>query len=289
MNSVTISAWSNTIIQASRFDTDMNTVTGYIPFPFEEDHGSAGVIIRVIELARLREMRPLFSHFEELTGYVAGLPECSVEELTLLSARLTALYKKVGGREIELKEVISHCEHELAQINQGKVEGTGEVIRNKVMRNNDTKERSENQLKATESDYYYVGSVIALLRRELSFWDAEGMALAATLPKPVSAATGWPYFSQGCDAARHVITAMNAVETSLNKIIASCAVTTTYQKRNVREILRAAASRRYYSVEGEYLRNIMSLTDYLSTTLFPLDAALKKEVKMKQLFINSTY
>lgn len=288
MNSVTINAWGNKIIQASRFDTDINKVTGYIPFPFEEDHGSAGVIIRVIELARLREMRPLFSQFRELTGYVAGLPECSTEELALLSTKLTALYEKVNDRKNELQEIISHCERELAQINQGNTEGTGEVIRNKVMRNSDTKERSENQLKATESDYYYVGSVIALFR-ELGFWDTKGMTLAATLPKPARAATNWPYFSQGCDAAQHIITEMNDVETALNKIISSCTATTAYQKRNAREILRAAASRHYYSVEGESLRNIMSLTDYLSTTLSPVDAALKKEVKMKQLFINPAY
>lgn len=289
MKKTSINTCECNTIPASRHGGTMNTIACYTPLPFNGECGSAGIIMRIIELARLREMVPIFCQFEELTGYRLGSAQCNEEELTLLTSALSALYKKVHLRTVELKEVIGRCAHELSQINQGKAEGTGEAIRRKVRLNNESKERSENQLNQAESHYFYVGSIIALFRSELSHWGTDGFKLSAQLPKSDNTANSWNYFSHGCDSAHHVITEINNLESALKQIIKSCATDTAYIKRNPLEIARAAASKKYYSIQGEQLRNTLSHADYISTALIHAATAFKKEAKMQLEFISTIY
>lgn len=288
MNTNIITGWNNASVFAFGKDADINTVLGYIPVPFTTEHGSAGAISRIIELARLKEMRPLFEKFNNLTGYCAGLVHPGADELNLLASTVSILHKNIRSHISQLEAEVSLCDAMLETINKGGINGSGDYIRREVEKNKDNKERSQNQIAAAEKDCIYVESVISLLRSLVRSEKETNpdLILTTELPKTDTENGGWYYFKRGNDVAAMILDSLESVETALNRIIGKCTRVANNIRHKDEKNALINAHTFYYSEGGERLRAIMDLADYISAVMEPVRATIKKEYRMERSFNN---
>ncbi|EMG7889496.1 hypothetical protein V5L74_003268 [Enterobacter hormaechei] len=288
MNTHITTGWNKATVFADGKDSDINTVLGYIAVPFTVGHGGAGAIARIIELARLKEMRQLHEEFNSLTGYSVGVVHLDEDEINLLAATVTVLHKNIRSHISQLESKISLCVSTLDAINKGTVSGTGEYIRHKLVQNQDEKERSQNQINTAEEDCLYVESVISLLRSLIECEKKENPAfrLSTELPKPDTPLTGWSYFSRVNNAGRMVLEPLDVVENSLRRIIDACTSVASNVRNNEEKNALLKARVFYYSREGELLRSVMTRSEYICAAMSPVRVAIKKGHKMERSFNN---
>ncbi|EAV1365843.1 hypothetical protein [Salmonella enterica] len=286
MNTHITTGWNKATVFADGKDSDMNTVLGYIVVPFTVGHGGAGAIARIIELARLKEMYPLYEKFYSLTGYSAGVAHLDEDEINLLAATVTVLHKNIRSHISQLESKVSLCDSTLETINKGGISGTGDYIRNKLVQNQYDKERSQNQIYTAEEDFLYVESVISLLRSLIECMKKENPAfrLKTELPKPDTSLTGWSYFSRVNNAGRMVLEPLDAVEKSLRRIIDACTSVASNVRNNEEKNALLKARAFYYSREGELLRSVMTRSEYICSAMSPVHVAIKKGHKMECSF-----
>lgn len=286
MNTHIITGWNKATVFMDGKDSDMNTVLGYIAVPFTIGHGGAGAIARIIELVRLKEMRQLHEKFNSLTGYSVGVVHLDEDEINLLAETVTVLHKNIRSYISQLESKISLCDSTLEAINKGGVSGTGDYIRHKLVQNQDDKERSQNQIDTAEKDCLYVESVISLLRSLIECAKKENPAFRLTteLPKPDTSVTGWGYFSRVNNAGRMVLEPLDVVEKSLRRIIDACTSVASNVRNNEEKNALLKARAFYYSREGELLRSVMTLSEYICSAMSPVHVAIKKGNKMECSF-----
>lgn len=286
MNTYITTGWNKATVFADGKDSDMNTVLGYISVPFTVGHGGAGAIARIIELARLKEMRPLFDSFNSLTGYCAGMVQLDEDEINLLAATVSVVHKNIRSYISQLEGKISLCNSTLEAINKGTVSGSGEYIRYKLVQNQDDKERCQNQIESAEKDRLYIESVISLLcsltqcAKEIN----PAFRLTTELPKSDASVTGWNYFSRVNHAGGMVLEPLDAVEKSLRRIIDTCTCVASNVRNNEEKNALLKARVFYYSGGGELLRSVMTMGEYISAVMSPVHVAIKKGHKMECAF-----
>ena len=286
MNTHIITGWNNTGVHASGKDEDMNTILGYIAVPFTIEHGSAGAISRIIELARLKEMRPLFEKFNNLTCYCAGLDRPGADELNLLAVTVTTLHKNINNYILKLESKISQCTIELAALSKGSVSGSGYYIRQQIQQNEDNRERNQNQITVAEKDRLYVESVISLLR-SLVWSERESnpeFILTTELPKTDTDNSGWYFFRRGNEAGEMVLASLERVEKALDNIIVKCTCVASNIRHKEEKNALINAYTYYYSSGSETLRFAITLSDYISAVMEPVRNTIKKEYKMTHSF-----
>lgn len=290
MNTHIITGLDNVNVFTYGKDSDMNTILGYISVPFTIMHGSAGAISRIIELARIKEMHPLFEKFNDLTGYCAGLIRASADELNFLAATISSLYININNHISHLESKSSQCAANLDAINKGSVSGSGYYIRQQVQQNEDGRERSENQIIRAKKERHYIESVISLLR---SIVRSEKQSnsdfnLTKELPKTDAENGGWHYFKCGSDAGENILVSLERVEKSLNTIIKSCTSVASNIKNKEEKNALINACLYYYSNDGEIFRTVMELTEYVRAVMEPIRDKIKKEHRMTFSF-NENY
>ncbi|EEJ8448069.1 hypothetical protein GVB59_002867 [Salmonella enterica] len=289
MNTHIITGWNNATVYASGKDSDMNTVLGYISVPFTIEHGSAGAIARIIELARLKELRPLFEKFNALTCYCAGMTRSGGDELNLLATTMTMLHKNISNHISMLESKVSQCTATLDAINKGSVSGSGDYIRQKLQQNEDNRVRSQSQISAAEKDLLYVESVISLLRSLLRSEKGSNpeFILTSELPKTDTDNSGWYFFRRGNEAGEVVLTSLERVEKALDNIIVNCTCVASNVRNKEEKNALINAYTFYYCAGGELLRLVMSLSDYISAVMEPVRNTIKKEHRMTRTFSTS--
>ncbi|ECB2636525.1 hypothetical protein EVT30_03225 [Salmonella enterica subsp. enterica serovar Litchfield] len=286
MNTHIITGWNNNSVYASGKDSDMNTILGYIAVPFTIEHGSAGAISRIIELARLKEMRPLFEKFNNLTCYCAGLDRPSVDELNLLAVTVTTLHKNINNYILKLESKISQCTIALASLSKGSVSGSGYYIRQQIQQNEDNRERSQNQIAVAEKDRLYVESVISLLRSLVRSEKESNpeFILNTELPKTDTDNSGWYFFRRGNEAGEMVLASLERVQKALDNIIVNCTCVGSNIRHKEEKNALINAYTYYYSSGGETLRFTIALSDYIGAVMEPVRNTIKKEYKMTHSF-----
>ncbi|ECC2781626.1 hypothetical protein FOM29_04155 [Salmonella enterica] len=286
MNTHIITGWNNNSVHASGKDEDMNTILGYIAVPFTIEHGSAGAISRIIELARLKEMRPLFEKFNNLTCYCAGLDRPSVDELNLLAVTVTTLHKNINNYISKQESEIAQCSTALAAISKGSVTGSGFYIRQQIQQNENNRERSQNQIAVAEKDRLYVESIISLLR-SLVRSERESnpeFILNTELPQTDTDNSGWYFFRRGNEAGEMVLASLERVQKALDNIIVKCPRTASNIRHKEEKNALIKAYTYYYSRDGETLRFAIDLSDYIGAVMEPVRNTIKKEYKMTYSF-----
>lgn len=285
MGMINTAGWVNTVIPASRYDANMTVVSEYSPLPFTREHGSAGLVVRIIELVRLREMRPLFDEMESLTGYRTGQSGCSAEELELLATSAVALQEHITRRISALKKDITECEAGISLINRGDYQGGTVTGREKLLQLNDNKIRTEGNLARAEEHYKYISSLINLLREEVNQQKREGVSLNITLPRVDINIASTLYYRSGSKSAAYIIERLGKLTSAIQSIIKSCSLPVDkYLRKAPDTVLRVSARRFYYSQDGELIRHIMSAEDYLSLMTSQFTDILKRDAVMKSEF-----
>lgn len=286
MNTNIIPGWDNNSVNANGKDSDMNAVLGYIPVPFTIEHGSAGAIARIIELARLNEMRPLFEKFNNLTSYCAGLNRPCVDELNLLAVTMATLHKNISSYISLMENEVSQCAATLDALSKGSVSGSGYYIRQQIQQNEDNRERRQNNITTAEKDRLYVESIISLLR-SLVRSERESnpeFTLTTELPKTDSENSGWYFLRCGNETGEMVLASLDRVEKALDKVIVNCTCVASNIRHKEEKNALINAYANYYSRAGETLRLVITLGDYISAVMEPVRGAIKKEYKMAQSF-----
>ncbi len=286
MNTNIIPGWDNNSVYANGKDSDMNAVLGYISVPFTIEHGSVGAIARIIELARLNEMRPLFEKFNKLTGYCAGLNRPCVDELNLLTVTMSTLHKNINTYISQMESEVSKCTAMLDAISKGGVSGSGYYIRQQVQQNEDNRERRQNNIAIAEKDRLYVESVISLLQ-SLVRGEKESnpeFILSTELPKTGDENGGWYFLKRGNEAGEMVLASLERVRGALDNVIVNCTSVASNIRNKEEKTALINAYVSYYSSGSETLRLLIALGDYVSAVMEPVRNAIKKEYKMKQSF-----
>ncbi|EEP7894884.1 hypothetical protein HCK92_003964, partial [Salmonella enterica] len=239
-----------------------------------------------LELARLKEMRPLFEKFNNLTCYCAGLDRPGADELNLLAVTMTTLHKNINNYILKLESKISQCTIALAALSKGNVSGSGYYIRQQIQQNEDNREHSQNQIAVAEKDRLYVESVISLLH-SLVRSERESnpeFILNTELPKTDTDNSGWYFFRRGNEAGEMVLASLERVEKALNNIIVKCTCVASNIRHKEEKNALINAYTYYYSSGGETLRFAIASSDYIGAVMEPVRNTIKKEYKMTHSF-----
>lgn len=285
MEIINTAAWVNTVIPASRYDANMTVISEYSPLPFTREHGSAGLVVRIIELVRLIEMRPLFDELESLTGYRIGQSGCSEEELELLATSVVALQEDITRRISAIKKDIAEWEAGISLINRGGHQGGTIPGREKLLQLNDNKTRAEGNLARAEEHCKYISSLMNLFRVAVVEQVQEDLNLNITLPKQKGNTASMLYYRNGSKPAAYITDRMNKLTSAIQAIIKSCSLPVDKCLRKAPDtVLRVSARRFYYSQDGELIRHIMSVENYLSLMTSQFNDILKRDAIMKAEF-----
>lgn len=283
MNAISQGQWVNhNPVPSSRHGGYMNDVSAYSPLPFMPEHQGAGLIVRIVELYNLRNMKPLFDEFENVTGYRICEAGCSREELELLITSINKIYAYIGKRIDDVKHEISVGESKLNEINKGNASGSGANIREQAYRINDAKERLTGVLNGLEKQSDYIAALMGLLQSEVICLRRDGIESAVSLDKYQQAIYDVNYIRMGSKAGKYIINALEKLTSAINSILSSCKVPEDkFARRDPNLAIKNEASRFYYSQDGVQIRNIMSHSEYIQCISFAPNAAYEKHLFMK--------
>lgn len=282
METLLTEQWHKRSLPGSRHDEYINTISNFTPLAFAEEYGSAGLISRIIELARLREMKPLLDTFEVNTGYRVGNSDCTEQELDVLTLRVVELHKDIHAQLKEQKISLSQCDEELTRIKSGGGGSNGHIVRDKAFAANENKERLTRSIAKTESWCEFVSSIICVLNNELKSWEQDGYKRKVNLPQVTAHSTSMYYLKSISREARVILTKLDTFESAIESINSRFIMPTDrYERRRPTALLNIEACKFYYSREGEITRHALSCADYINSVISPMENAIQRHNDMK--------
>lgn len=268
--------WLNRSVPGARFDAHMDKISTYTPLTYSDECGSTGLITRIIELSRLREMQPLFNTFTENTGYTVGKSGCTEQELDIITLHAISLHAKINDDLNTLKVELSEYEQELGYIKSGKVEGIGSAIRDKARWVDDKKDRVTNAIIKAELWCFLIDSILTLLNNEIKEWEKGDYQRKHQLPKKVCNYQSEFDVKSISKEVNVFLSKLSEFEGAI-KTINSYFIPSTdrYNKRhNPTQSLHIEAYKFYYGQSGELVRNTMSGHEYIEHTVKQMDSAV---------------
>ncbi|HEN4722789.1 TPA: hypothetical protein U5341_001671 [Yersinia enterocolitica] len=260
-------------------DNYVNTLANYNVIPFQDDFGTAGYAMRVIEIHRLGKMLPLVEQYEALTGYRGPRADCTKDELNKLILQGMAIRDAIEQTITNKQNKINLCELELSTGKHGEPGISIDSIRARAHQLVENKERYDSQLSLAQHTLDCHNGLLALLRNEAAYWlehDKSGLVISALseliptrLPCDVYKSES-SVVSKAFEHCHYTWSELDKVESSLSVIIRQ--LTPSTDKRELKnpghqEVI--LVRRHYYSQEGEVIRLIMSVNDFVKFTTEP--------------------
>ncbi|EMX8410950.1 TPA: hypothetical protein ACJHGT_004584 [Yersinia enterocolitica] len=272
-------------------DNYVNTLANYNVIPFQDNFGTAGYAMRVIEIHRLGKMLPQVEQYEALTGYRGPRADCTKGELNQLIARGLTVRDTIIQAVTEIKNKISLSERELSSPDRGEPGASIDSIRARAYQASEDKERYSSQLESAQYNLDCHNGLLALLRNEAAYWlehDKSGLVISslselmpASLPRGLYKTGVSGVTNKTFEHCHYIWSELDKVESSLSMIIRQLSSSTDKRElKNPGHLENVRARQHYYSVEGELTRLIMSVNDFVKFTTAPCDKAHLKINRM---------
>lgn len=257
-------------IPLARFDSHINVVANYHSVPFCDTHSDGGYAIRVLEIHRLKKMKPVIEKFETLTGYQLAPVPCTPDEIKQLVIRGDKLCHTSQDNIKLTKETCHSIEHELNNLSSGNISTAGGNPAERARQLLDKKESVLRELKKAENTHAFHQGLLALLKDEIStlLKSSQNKYLFATPKKLAEGNLSESVYKSdstraGSTPCHYIWEELNQLNTALKNIISCCELPTDKYDLNNGGKLRAEYFREYYSPQGEQARREMPAKDYV--------------------------
>ncbi|HDL7750897.1 TPA: hypothetical protein PXP51_003299 [Yersinia enterocolitica] len=257
-------------IPLARFDSHINVVANYHSVPFCETHSDGGYAIRVLEIHRLKKMKPVIDKFETLTGYQLAQVPCTPDEIKQLVIRGDKLCHTSQENIKQQKDEFNSIEHELNNLSSGNISAARDNPAERARRLLDRKERILLELKKAENTHVFHQGLLTLLKDEIStlLKSGQNKYMFATPKKLAGGEMPESVYKSdstygGSTPCHYIMKELNQLNTSLMSINASCELPTDKYALNNGGRLRAEYYRDYYSPQGEQARREIPAKDYV--------------------------
>lgn len=273
-------------------DNYVNTLANYNVIHFQDNFGTAGYAMRVIEIHRLGKMLPQVEQYEALTGYRGPRADCTKDELNQLIARGLTVRDTIIQAVTEIKNKISLSERELSSPDRGEPGASIDSIRARAYQASEDKERYSSQLESAQYNLDCHNGLLALLRNDAAYWlehDKSGLvisSLSELMPAPLPAGVYISGLSSVTNKifehCHYIWLELDKLESSLSVIIRQLSPSTDKRElKNPGHLDAIRMRQHYYSTEGEVIRLIMSVNDFIKFSSAPSECTYLKINRMR--------